>query len=184
MWCCWFSTLVQQALNNSVVPLLLMNNVLSLEFEPVKTCIASLNFLPGTTPAVRQLLAWLPEIAQESQNLLLWHLSTNSWAPWLIFLTTIEQPRQYLHHTSYHSPGKPLVNGNGQLRVRYFAHDVRTGFHHVYPVQLQIMKSYGFLPSHYASKDPAWILHTNWFILLLPEAYYEYIEQSTQLPWP
>lgn len=136
MWCCWFSTLVQQALNNSVVPLLLMNNVLSLEFEPVKTCIASLNFLPGTTPAViltdkclmglgykfvlpvlqyshtlmhntslpllkcshdtfgvfhilRWLLAWLPEIAQESQNLLLCPLPTNSWAPWLFFLPVL-----------------------------------------------------------------------------------------------
>lgn len=37
-----FSTLVQQALNNSVVASLPVNNVLSLELVPVKTYTASL----------------------------------------------------------------------------------------------------------------------------------------------
>lgn len=104
------------------------------------------------------LLVWLPEMAQESQNLLL-HLLPTRWAPLFGILTTVEQPNQCLQNTSYHSPGTLLLRGNGQLRAKHFAHEVRIGFRHVYPYTFTRSGSHVFLPSHYASKDPSGIFH-------------------------
>lgn len=88
-------------------------------------------------------------MAQESQNLLLHPLPTNSRAPQFGFLTTVEQLRQFLHNTmntiSYHSPGALLLTGNGQLRANLY---MKLGlvFTTYIPLHLSIANNVFFCP--------------------------------------